>query len=171
MSKLLISVLIFFQTSIYSLNFFASSGEQVSMNSYKGKKILLVNIATGSKHVGQLQELEQLQQQYKNSLVIIAFPSNSFANEARSDAEIKQFCESTYHTSFVIAGKAGVAGSEVQPVYRWLTLQSENGVMQGEVKGDFQKYLIDEKGNLVGVFAPAVSPMDLQVTDAVSTSY
>ena len=171
MIKLIISFLFIFQTSVYSLSFSTLDGEAVSMSAFQGKKILLVNIATGSKLATQLQDLEQLQQQYRDKLIVIAFPSNSFSREQRSNAEIKAFCRDTYRTSFLIAEKKEVAGSEVQPVYQWLTTQSENGMMQGEIKGDFQKFLIDEKGNLVGVFASNVSPLDPQLLNAISTVY
>jgi glutathione peroxidase len=101
MLKLVIATLIIFQTNIYSLRFSSIDGTQISMNSFQGKKILLVNIATESKRVGQLGELQQLQQQFGDSLVIIAFPSNSFSKETKTNAEIKQLCENTFHTSFL----------------------------------------------------------------------
>ena len=171
MNKLLIATLIFFQSSIYSLSFSTAGGVTVKMEQYKGKKMLIVNIATDSKRVNQLGELEQLQQRYQGQVVIIAFPSNSFSNETKDNEEIRRFCQDTYHTSFVIAAKAPVADNQIHPVYRWLTSQSENGVMGGEIKSDFQKYLIDETGKLVGVFAPGLCPLDNQMTDAVTATY
>jgi glutathione peroxidase len=171
MFKIIISALICLQTSIYSLQYADVDGNIVSMNTYQGKKILLVNIATGSTHVSQLGELQQLQQQYGDSVVVIAFPSNSFGNETRSNADIKQFCQSTYGTSFQIAAKDNVAGIGIQPIYNWLAHAADNGIMNGIVGGDFQKFLVNNQGMLVGVFAPSVSPMDSSVIEAINTAY
>jgi len=171
MNKLVIAALVFFQSSIYPLSFFTAGGEQIHMEQFRGKKILLVNIATESKYAGQLGELQQLQEQFGDKLVVIAFPSNSFGHESSSSEAVQQLCRERYHASYLIAQKSAVAGSNAHALYRWLTTQSENGRLQGEVKADFQKYLIDENGNLVGVFAPGVHALDPPITGAVSASY
>ena len=105
----------------HSLSFQNSDGATISMSTFQGKKVLLVNIATGSDKVSQLSELQQLQQQYGDSLVVIVFPSNSFGHEARSNSEIKQYCQTNYNSSFIIAAKTVVTGSGVHPVFSWLT--------------------------------------------------
>ena len=155
-------------TSIYSLSFTDTDGSTVNMNSFQNKKILLVNIATNSPRVGQLTGLQQLKQQYGDSLVIIAFPSNSFGNETRSDAEIKQYCQQNYNVNFFIASKNSVSGPYVQPVYNWLKHTEENGVMDVEIMSDFQKILINNDGNIIGVFAPGVSPTDTSIVSAIT---
>lgn len=154
-------------TSIYNLQFQDIDGNTVAMSQYQGKKILLVNIATGSNKVSQLAGLQQLQQQFADSLVVIGFPSNSFGNETRNDAQIKQFCQSGYGVSFKLAAKNPIAGILNQPVYSWLTTMGENGVTNDPVKGDFQKYLISESGNLIGYFSPKVDPLDQQIIQAL----
>jgi len=155
-------------TSIYTLSFTDTDGSTVNMNSFQNKKILLVNIATNSPRVGQLTGLLQLKQQYGDSLVIIAFPSNSFGNETRSDAEIKQYCQQNYNVNFFIASKNSVFGLYIQPVYNWLKHTEENGVMDVEIKSDFQKILINKDGNIIGVFAPGVSPTDTSIVNAIT---
>jgi glutathione peroxidase len=168
MKLLLLFSLLFLSTSIYTLQFTDVDGNQVSMSNYQNKKILLVNIATGSPRVSQLAGLQQLHQTYGDSLVIIAFPSNSFANETRSNAEIKQFCQSNYGVTFKIAAKNPVAGAGIQSIYNWLAQASENGVMDGTVGRDFQKFLISKEGTLIGVFAPSVVPTDPQILNAIT---
>jgi glutathione peroxidase len=155
-------------TSIYSLSFTDTDGSTVNMSSFQNKKILIVNIATNSPRVGQLTGLQQLKQQYGDSLVIIAFPSNSFGNETRSDAEIKQYCQQNYNVNFFIASKNSVFGLYIQPVYNWLKHTEENGVMDVEIMSDFQKILINNDGNIIGVFAPGVSPTDTSIVSAIT---
>jgi glutathione peroxidase len=146
--------------SIYTLQFTDIDGNSISMSQFQGKKILFVNIATGSTRTGQLGELQQLHEQYADRVVIIGFPSNSFGHEARSNAEIKQFCTTTYNTSFLFAQKISVKGESVHPIYNWLTLISENEMMDQQMGSDFQKFLVDETGKLIGVFSPSVNPGD-----------
>ena len=155
-------------TSIYSLSFTDTDGSTVNMSSFQNKKILIVNIATNSPRVGQLTGQQQLKQQYGDSLVIIAFPSNSFGNETRSDAEIKQYCQQNYNVNFFIASKNSVFGLYIQPVYNWLKHTEENGVMDVEIMSDFQKILINNDGNIIGVFAPGVSPTDTSIVSAIT---
>lgn len=155
-------------TSIYTLQFQDTDGNTVSMSQYQNKKILLVNIATNGTRVNQLAGLQQLHQQYGDSVVIIAFPSNSFGHEPRTNTEIKQFCQSNYGVTFKIAAKNPVAGTGIQSIYFWLAHTSENGVMNGTVGGDFQKFLIDKNGSLIGVFAPSVTPTDSLIVDALT---
>lgn len=168
MQLLLILVSWLLTSSIYNIQFKNIDGVSQSMSQYQGKKILIVNIATGSGRVSQLAGLQQLQQRYADSLVVIGFPSNSFYHEARSNAEIKQFCQSQYGVSFLLAEKNPISGLDIQPVYRWLTTLSENGVMGHPVGADFQKFLINETGKLIGVFSPAVDPMSNELTSVIS---
>ena len=169
MSKiLLISALIIAQTNFYSLHYINALGNEVSMNDYQGKKILIVNIATNSSRVNQLTGLQQLYQQYGDSLVVIAFPSNNFNHESRTSIEVKQFCENTFNTTFPIAAVGNVTGSNIQAVYNWLTQALENGVMNNTLYGDFQKFLINKNGQLVGVFDGSVDPLSDQITNAIT---
>lgn len=157
-------------TSIYSFNISSADGGNINFSTFEGKKILLVNIATGSDKVSQLAELQQLHQQYGDNLVVIGFPSNSFGNESRSNAEIKSFCQSQHGITFLLAAKGDVKGSSIQPVYNWLTKESENGQANTIVKDDFQKYLISESGELIGIFIGSVSPLDQQIVSNITGS-
>lgn len=170
MIKLLILAAICIQTSLYSLHFTASDGTDIPVSSFQGKKMLLVNIATNSPQINQLVELEQLQETYKDSLVVIAFPTNSFNNESRNDSDIASFCQNNYHNTFLLAHVASVKGADIQPVFHWLTNIAENGVMQEDILNDYQKYLIDKDGNLIGVFANSVSPMSKVIQDAITSN-
>lgn len=168
MLKLCLALLATVPTAFYTLSFTpAAGGPAQAMSAYQGKKVLLVNIATGSSDAGQLTGLQRLQQQYGDSLVVIAFPSNSFGNEPRSDSAIQAFCHASYQTTFAVAKKAAVTGSDSQPVYDWLAKSSENGSIDGAVQGDFQKFLISSTGEVVGVYAAKVQPMDTLITHAV----
>jgi glutathione peroxidase len=156
-------------TSIYSFEINAADSNTINFNDFRDKKILLVNIATGSDKVDQLGELQKLQQRYADSLVIVGFPSNSFGNEARSNAEIRQFCQSVYRVSFLLASKGSVKGEDIQPLYSWVTQENENGIASSGVKGDFQKYLIGSNGELLGIFAASVSPLSQELVSAILT--
>lgn len=170
MHTILLALGFLLQTSIYTLSITDTNGNTHALSQHQGKKMMLVNIATGSDKVGQLAELQQLQQQFGDSLVIIAFPSNGFGNEPKSDAEIRQFCQNVYNISFVIAAKNPVTGPGAQPVYSWLASASQNGGTSITINGDFQKILIDSAGDIVGVFAPAVSPLHASVIHTITAN-
>jgi len=159
---------VFTTSSFYSLQFQDIDNNTVSMSQFEGKKILLVNIASGSARVNQLSGLQQLHQQYGDSVVVIGFPSNSFGHEPLSDAAIKQFCQTNYGVTFLLASKNPVAGPVNQTLFNWLTSAEENEVTNEPIKGDFQKYLINETGNLIGIFSPAVQPTSEELTSALS---
>jgi glutathione peroxidase len=156
--KLLTIVAAFFlwQTSIYTISVPSIDGGTINFNNYQNKKILLVNIATGSQLADQINDLETFYQQHKDSVVVVAFPSNSFGNESGDNAEIRQLLQNTYHVHFPVAGLSAVNGDNANTVYQWLQKQELNGSMNGVIKKDFQKFLINESGILVGVFASSV---------------
>lgn len=156
--------------SFYSLHITTAGGQDIALSAYQGKKILLVNIAGSSPRAAQLGELHQLKQQFGDSLVVIVFPSNSFNNESRSNAEIRSAIESAYGASFIIAQKASVSGTDIQPVFNWLTKQSENGLSDGNVTTDFYKYLIDRTGNISGAFSPLISPTNTILINAINNA-
>ncbi|HEV7781423.1 MAG TPA: glutathione peroxidase [Chitinophagaceae bacterium] len=170
MAKLVFVIASLFLTSIYTLQFTDTDGNTINMSSYEGKRILLVNIASGSSKVSQLTGLQQLHQEYGDSVIIIAFPSNSFGNEPKTNTEIKLFCQSNYGVSFKIAAKGSVAGTGIQTIYNWLANISENGNMNGVAGGDFQKFLIDKNGALIGVFSPSVLPTDNSIIEAITSN-
>ena len=156
-------------SSIYTYTIKDLDANEIHLGDFKGKKILLVNTACNSTYSNQFRGLEELYQKYKDSLVIIAFPSNSFGNETGDDAAIKEFISAHYHTHFIIAQKTAITGIGQEPIYQWLTQLGKNGVMDNTIKKDFHKFLIDGAGNLVGSFAPSVDPMSDVIQTAIQT--
>lgn len=153
--------------SIYTYEVNGANGASIDFDVFRNRKILLVNIATGSIRANQIGELQQLQELYGDSLVIVAFPSNSFGNEPRTNAEIAAFCDQNYGATFYIAEKNSVEGPQKQPIYKWLASPSQNGVLSGIVAADFHKFLIGSDGSLMGSYASMVSPMDSVLLKAI----
>lgn len=155
--------------SIYTLSVPDIDNNSIRFNNYRGKKILIVNTATGNTQANQqFTQLQQLHQQYQDSLVIIAFPSNSFGNEPGTNAEIKSIMQGTYNVTFHIAAKSWVRGDSANRVYQWLGDKMQNDVMDGKIKRDFQKYLIDQSGYIVAKFDSSVSPLSSTVLNAIN---
>lgn len=144
-------------------------GEDVSLCKYKGDVVLVVNVASKCGYTPQYKGLEELNQKYRDrGLRILGFPANDFgAQEPGSNSEIKQFCTSTYDVTFDMFSKITVKGDAKDPLYKYLTAGGGNASLAGEVKWNFQKYLIDRNGNLVAVFPSNVEPMSAELTGAV----
>jgi len=157
--------------NIYSFNIRTTDGQSISMSQFRGKKIFIVNTASGSSYANQLKSLEQLHQKYATNLVILAFPSNDFGHEPLADSAISQTLHEEYAAGYIVCAKAPVSGSSGLPLFQWLGDASQNGSISNPVSGDFFKYLIDENGNIQGVFSGLVDPMDSVVTKAIETDY
>jgi glutathione peroxidase len=167
MSKLLLLLSAVYTMGIYSFDLTGTDGNTIHLNDFKGKKILFVTIATSGSKLQQCGQLESLYQKYKDSLVVIAVPSNSFGNETRTDAQIDSFLQDHFHIHYLVATKTNVAGTQQSPLFAWLTHEEQNGVMSNTLRGDFYKFLIDESGNLRGVFSPSVDPMSEELQSAL----
>lgn len=167
---LIVSVIVLLQSGIHTFSVTGATGGTINFSDFAGKKILIVNIATGSPRAEQLVDLQQLHERYGNSLVIIGFPSNSFGNESRTGSAIQEYCQLQYGVSFLLAGKGSVKGEDIQPLYDWITRKTENGVFDGAVQGDFQKYLFDSDGTPIGIFAGYVSPKSPQLINAITAN-
>ncbi|MFI5185586.1 MAG: glutathione peroxidase [Chitinophagales bacterium] len=152
---------------LYSLNITAIDGTTIKMSQFQGKKILIVNTASNSIYVNQYASLEQLYEKYKDSLVIIACPSNDFKNETGSSVSIQNLVTTKYNIHYILTSKQVVTGKNISPLYKWLSQSSQNGTMDGPVIGDFCKYLIDNKGDIIGVFSDLVDPMDPVIQNAI----
>ncbi len=134
-------------------------GKEFDFSSLKGKKVMIVNTASKCGFTPQYKDLEDLYKEYEGKLVIIGFPANNFANqEPGSASDIRKFCTENYGVTFPMMEKISVKGKDMHPLYKWLTSKSENGVMDSEVKWNFQKYLIDENGRLVDVLYSKEKP-------------
>jgi glutathione peroxidase len=151
--------------SIHSLCAESIDGEKVCLNAFKGKKIMIVNTASKCGYTPQYEDLEKLYQTYKDqNFVIIGFPANDFmGQEPGSNEEIAAFCQKNYGVTFPMMGKITVKGKEMHPIYQFLTEQEKNGVMDSKVKWNFQKYLINEKGELEKVYYSGTKPMDDEI--------
>ncbi len=135
-------------------------GEVIHFSQFKGKKVLVVNTASKCGLTPQYEDLQKLHEEYKDKgLVVIGFPANNFLNqEPGTNEEIQAFCSANYGVSFLMMSKISVKGDDIHPLYRWLTSKEQNGVMDSEVKWNFQKYLIDEDGRLVNMVPPREKP-------------
>jgi glutathione peroxidase len=132
----------------------------IDFSKFKGKKVLVVNTASQCGFTPQYEGLEKLYQKYKTKLVIVGFPANNFgAQEPGTNQEIQGFCKKNYGVSFPMAAKVSVKGDDIDPLFKWLTSKTENGVMDAEIKWNFTKFLLDEKGNMVAVFNSRTDPM------------
>jgi glutathione peroxidase len=147
-------------TSFYDLKAETIDGKPFDFSSLKGKKVLIVNTASKCGFTPQYKELENLYKTYGGEkFVIIGFPANNFKNqEPGANEEIKEFCQLNYGVTFPMMSKISVKGDDMNPVYQWLTKKERNGKIDSEVSWNFQKYMIDEKGNLVDYAAPKESP-------------
>ena len=147
-------------------------GNQFKLSSLKGKKVLVGNVASKCGNTPQYEDLEKLYQEYGNkNFVILGFPANNFGKqEPGSNEEIKNFCTSTYHVTFPMMSKISVKGSDMDPLYQWLTSKNLNGVMDSEVGWNFQKYMIDENGKLVGMVAPREKPYSDKIVNWIKGS-
>lgn len=148
------------QSSFYEFEVTDIDGNPFSFNQLKGKKVMIVNVASKCGFTPQYEQLEALYQKYKDqNFVIIGFPANNFKEqEPGSNEEIKSFCTLTYGVTFPMMDKISVKGDDMAPLYQWLTDKDLNGESNSSVKWNFQKYLINENGILVDVVNPWVSP-------------
>lgn len=147
-------------TNFYSFTVKTIDGEDLSLSTFKGKKVLVVNVASKCGLTPQYEKLEALYRKYKDqNFVIVAFPANNFmGQEPGSDDEIKSFCSAKYDVTFPLMSKISVKGDDIVPLYKWLTQKKENGKFDAKVKWNFQKFMIDENGNLVDYVDPQVAP-------------
>jgi glutathione peroxidase len=152
--------------SIHQFTVTDIDGKSFDFKSLKGKKIMVVNTASKCGLTPQYEKLEALYQKYKNSnFVIVGFPANDFmGQEPGTNEEIATFCKKNYGVSFSMMEKISVKGSDIHPVYQFLTEKSKNGLEDNSVQWNFQKYLIDENGYLVKVVSPRTSPDDQEIT-------
>lgn len=135
-------------------------GNEFPLSKLKGKKVMVVNTASKCGFTPQYEDLQALYDKYKDkNFVIIGFPANNFmGQEPGTNQEIKEFCTTRFSVSFPMMAKISVKGNDTHPLYQWLTQKSMNGVMDSEVKWNFQKYLIDENGKLVDMIPPKEKP-------------
>ena len=151
--------------SFYALSAEDINGEVISMNAYKGKKVLVVNVASRCGYTPQYKGLQKLYDTYGNSLVVLGFPSNDFMwQEPGSNTEIKKFCKTNYGVTFPMFSKIHVKGRKQHPIYDWLSDSKLNGWNDDSPSWNFNKYLLDENGAIIELYGADVKPLDTLIT-------
>jgi glutathione peroxidase len=151
--------------NIYQFKVQDLEGKEFDFASLKGKKILVVNTASKCGLTPQYKDLEAIYEKYKNqNFVIVGFPANNFmSQEPGTNEEIGAFCQKNYGVTFPMMSKVSVKGKDMCEVYKFLTQKSKNGLQDNEVEWNFQKYLINENGELDKVVSPRVLPTDDEI--------
>lgn len=150
--------------TIYDYKVKTIDGKEISMGDFKGKTLLIVNVASKCGFTSQYEGLEKLHEKYQDrGLVVLGFPCNQFgAQEPGDDAEVKNFCELTYKVKFPMFSKIEVNGPGTHPLYAYLKSQEKGFLGTEGIKWNFTKFLIDSKGAVVDRFAPQTKPQDLE---------
>ena len=153
-------------TSLYDFTMDDIDGKPVNLNQYRGKVLLVVNTASLCGNTPQYTDLESIYERYHDKgFEVLAFPANNFGQqEPGTNAEIKGFCLTKYSVSFPLFSKISVKGSDKHPLYQYLTEQSP---FPGEIEWNFQKYLVDRSGNVVGRFHHRTKPLSPEVVNEI----
>jgi glutathione peroxidase len=160
-------VLISIQTTAQTKNFYDFNatlidGEKFDFSSLKGKKVMIVNTASKCSLAPQFKKLQQLYEEY--DFEIIAFPCNDFGKREPDENEsIYDLCKQKYEITFLMMEKISIKGENPHPLYKWLTSSEENGTLDAKVTWNFQKFLIDENGEIVDVVSPITSPANKRI--------
>lgn len=148
--------------SLYDLSFTDIEGKEMSMEQFRGKKVLFVNTASECGFTPQYEELQALHDKFGEQVVVIGFPCDQFGGqEPGSETEIKAFCQKNYGVSFLMASKIEVKGDGQHEIYQWLTSQAGDV----SVRWNFEKFLVDKDGSFIGHFRSQVKPMSQKITD------
>jgi len=173
MHRLLIGTLVcavlFGASSVYEFTLKSIEGQPAPLSAYKGKVLLMVNVASKCGFTPQYEALEALYEKYKGQgLVVLGFPANNFlGQEPGTNSEIKDFCERTYHVKFPMYGKISVKGDDKAALYHYLTENETNPSFGGEIKWNFTKFLVGRDGAILARFEPAVKPDSPEVIAAI----
>ena len=161
---LILSLMFFSTSSVYEFKLKTIDGQNFSLAQYKGKKVLIVNTASKCGFTPQYAELQKLADQYKDRLVVVGFPANNFANqEPAANTEIKTFCQKNFGVIFPLSSKISVKGNDIDPLFAYLT-SAPNPDFTGEIKWNFEKFLIDENGKLIHRYRSNVTPLSPEIT-------
>jgi glutathione peroxidase len=152
------------ESTFYDIEINMINGDLLDLNSYKGKYVLIVNVASKCGFTSQYESLQKLYEQYKDKLVVIGVPCNQFGRqEPGTSAEIKSFCKLNYGVTFPITEKIDVKGKNQHKLYKWLTSKVNNGSKDSSVKWNFQKYLIDKNGALIDYYFSSTNPLSSKI--------
>ena len=152
------------KTSIHQFEYAGIGGDTIKFSEFEGKKILVVNTASKCGFTGQYEGLEKLHKEYSQKLIVVGFPSNNFGSqEPGSNEDIANFCKLNYGVSFPIATKSSVKGNDINPVMEWLTKVSGGG----DIMWNFEKFLLDEKGQYIDRFRSMVKPTSKKIISKI----
>jgi glutathione peroxidase len=161
---LILSLLFFSTSSVYEFKLKTIDDQNFSLAKFKGKKVLIVNTASKCGFTPQYAELQKLADQYKDKLVVVGFPANNFANqEPAANSEIKTFCKKNFGVTFPLSSKISVKGGDIDPLFAYLT-SAPNPDFTGEIKWNFEKFLIDENGKLIHRYRSNITPLSPEIT-------
>lgn len=157
------------QETVYGFTLADIDGKEVSLADYRGQVLLLVNVASKCGLTPQYKGLQELFEKYRETgFFVLAFPANNFRNqEPGSDIEIKEFCTGNYGITFPLFAKISVLGEDIHPLYRMLTSGAGRPELAGDIRWNFDKFLIDRLGRPVARFAPRTSPADSELVAAL----
>ncbi|MFD0795350.1 glutathione peroxidase [Mucilaginibacter litoreus] len=154
-------------TSVYTFKLKTIDGKNFSLAKYKGKKLLIVNTASKCGFTPQYAELQKLADQYADKVVVVGFPANNFGGqEPGTNTEVKEFCQKNFGVTFPLSEKVSVKGDDIAPIFKYLTAEP-NPDFTGEIKWNFEKFLIDENGKLIHRYRSAVKPLSEEITSAL----
>ena len=145
--------------SIHDFKIKSIDGETISFSKFKGKKLLIVNTASKCGYTPQYKALESIQQKYKDELVVVGFPSDNFGGqEFQENSQIKEFCQKNYGVTFPLTTRVDVKGENATPIFKYLCNKELNGVLDAEIKWNFNKFLVDENGKVLAHFDSKTTP-------------
>jgi len=153
------------EQSLYDITIDSLDGKPIDFSEFKGKKLLFVNVASECGFTKQYKDLQKLSDAYPTQLVVIGSPCNQFGKQEPGNAqEIQTFCERNFGVTFLLTEKIDVKGSKQHPLYKWLTSKELNTKKNSSVKWNFQKYLVNESGELVDYYYSITSPTNSKIT-------
>ncbi len=155
--------------SIYDFTMKDIDGKDISLNNYKGKVVVIINVASKCGYTPQYKEIQQFYEKYSSKgVVVLGFPCNQFmGQEPGSESDIKTFCTNQYHVTFPMFSKIDVKGSNQSPLYTYLTEEAQNGVESNKVAWNFQKFIIGKNGKLIKSYSPPTSVFDPEFIKAI----
>jgi glutathione peroxidase len=156
-------------STIYNFSLPDIDGKMIALGKYKSRVLLIVNVASKCGLTPQYEGLQKIYQKYREKgFEILAFPANNFLNqEPGSNLEIKEFCTANYGVEFPLFSKISVKGSDIHPLYRFLTAKETNPKFSGDIRWNFDKFLVDKRGRIIARFHPRVKPEDPQLIKAI----
>jgi glutathione peroxidase len=154
-------------STVYTFKLKTIDGKDFSLAKYKGKKLLIVNTASKCGFTPQYAELQKLADQYKDKVIVVGFPANNFGGqEPGTNSEVKEFCQKNFGVTFPLSSKVSVKGDDIDPLFKYLTAEP-NPDFTGEIKWNFEKFLIDENGKLIHRYRSTTKPLSDELTKAL----